>query len=253
MGFLAPAIPWIIKGGAALGGALLGKKAQSNAQQRSPEELAALSGAQGAAGALSRQGSMLTQAGMPAVGQATNYYQTLLRGNRGAMAQATAGPRAQITDVYRGADRGLERSGVRGAARDVASSELNRERASSIASLTTGVQPMAAAALGGLGSNLVGQGTSALSGGGSIYSSLLGQGMQNRQYARSEGEKASTGIGSFLFDILSGSLGKMGGGGGGLIPTSRTLPNSTTWMPGSGLVQPTQPWELELQRRGVMF
>lgn len=230
MGFLAPAIPWIIKGGAALGGALLGKKSQSSAQQRSPEEQVALQGAQQAAGTLSQQGQMLTRAGMPSVGQATNYYQTLLRGNRGAMAQATAGPRAQITDVYRGAERGLERSGVRGAARDVASSELNRERASSIASLTTGVQPMAAAALGGLGTDLVGRGTSALQGVGDIYSNLLGQGANNRAYARAEGEKASKGIGSFLFDILSGTLGNRGGGGG-LITTSQTVPNFTTWMP----------------------
>jgi hypothetical protein len=46
MGFLAPAIPWIIKGGAALGGALLSKKREKAATQRSGEESTALTGAQ---------------------------------------------------------------------------------------------------------------------------------------------------------------------------------------------------------------
>ena len=223
MGFLAPALPWIAKGGALLGGWLGGKKAQSSAMARSPEEQAAIGGAQGAAGSLGRMGSSLLSGGQQTIGQgvgmlgnAGNYWQTLLGGNRAAMAQATAGPRGALTDQYRGAERGLERSGLRGATRDLASAELSRDRASKIAGLTTGVQPMAAEQLSGIGGQLgqlgmgqAGLGVGAAGQGASIWTRLLGEGSENRRYGRAEGEKAGTGIGSLIFDILSG----FGGGG----------------------------------------
>lgn len=204
MGFLAPAIPWIIKGGATLGGILAGKKAQSSAQQRSPEELAALQGAQGAAGALGRQGQTLTRTGLPALQSSLGYWQTLLGGNRAAMSQATAAPRAAITEQYQGAERNLERSGLRGATKDLSVAELGRQRVGQIAGLTSGVQPMAAQQLMAGGQGLVGQGTQALGAAGSLWGNLLGEGAQNRQYARGEGEKAGTSIGGLIFDILSG-------------------------------------------------
>lgn len=224
MGFLQPALPWIGKGLGLLGGWLAGKKAQSSAQQRSPEELAALNAATGAGQGLMRQGSILTGTGLPAVQSSLGYYGTLLRGNRAAMSEATAGPRAALTDTYRGAERSLERSGVRGATRDLASAELSRDRAGKIASLVTGVQPGAASALSDIGTNLVGQGNTAFSNAGNLFSGLLGEGFANRKYARSEGEKAGSSIGSFLFDILSG-FGKGGGGGGGMYaPNTSSTP-----------------------------
>lgn len=208
MGFLAPAVPYLLKGGAALGGALFGKRAQSGAMQRSPEEQQALSGAQGAAAGLQRSGTNLLTAGQGLQGQAGNYYSTLLRGGRAAMANATAGPRAAITDVYRGAESNLERSGVRGAQRDVATAELGRERASRISSLVTGVQPGAASALAEMGGQQMGLGGQLSQAGGSIYGNLLGQGFQNRVYGRGEGEKMGTAMGGFLFDILNSTIGK---------------------------------------------
>lgn len=215
MGFLAAAAPWIVKGGALLGGFLGGKKAQSSAQQRSPEEQQALGGAQGIAGGLQSSGTQLTQQGMGQVGQAGSYYSTLLGGNRAQMGLATAAPRASITDTYRGAERSLEHGGVRGAVGDLAKAELSRDKASKISGLTTGVQPGAAAALADIGTNLTGQGGQRMDAAGSIYSNLLGQGSQNRQYARGEGEKAGSSIGSLLFDILSGAS-KLGGGQKGM-------------------------------------
>jgi hypothetical protein len=208
MGFLAPALPWLIKGGAALGGALFGKKSQSAAGQRSPEEAMALGGAQGASAGLMSGGQALTNLGVPAARKSIGYWQTLLGGSRAAMAQATAGPRGAITDVYRGAERGLERSGVQGASRDRAEAELNRDRAGQISGLTTGVQPMAAGALGDLGMSATSTGLGAYGNAGSIWSSLLGQGAKNREYARGEGEKSGSSIGKLIFDILSGGGGK---------------------------------------------
>ncbi len=227
MGFLAPALPWLVKGlqiaGPVLGGLLGGKKAQSSAQQRSPEEQAALAGAQGAGGALMNQGRRLTDMGLPALQSGMSYYQTLLSGNRSAMAGATAAPRGGITDAYRGATRNLDQSGIQGAARDVATADLNRDRTARIAGLTSGVQPAAADALMGGGASLVGEGNQSFGNAGSIWSGLLGQGQQNRVYARQEGEKAGKGIGGFLFDILS----MIPGGKKSGLPTGNTpYPNS---------------------------
>jgi hypothetical protein len=208
MGFLAPAIPWIAKGAGALVGMIGAKKAQKSAQQRSPEEQQALSGAQSSANVLGQQGQELIAAGSPYLQQAGNYYSTLLGGNRAAMRGAVAQPTAAITDIYRGAERGLERSHIRGAARDVAASELGRQRASQLAGLYTGVQPAAAQALAGLGGQFLGAGAGLAGSAGSLYSHLLGQGFQNRVYGREEGEKAGQSIGGLIFDVISGTWKK---------------------------------------------
>jgi hypothetical protein len=230
---LAPALPWIAKGAGILGGALFGKKQQQQAQKRSPEEAAALTGAQGAAGTLGATGAGLTAAGQATQAPATGYYGKLLGGNRALQSQAVAAPSAAVRDVYSGAERNLERSGVRGAARDVASAELGRERAGKIAGLVTGVQPAAAEALTGIGQTQTQQGIGAAGQAGSIYSGLLGQGAQRTEYARGEGEKAGKGVGGFLFDLLSGFKGKgKKPGAGGVLPSRQTTPNWTSWMPG---------------------
>lgn len=216
MGFLAPALPWIIKGGAALAGGLMGRKAQASAQQRSPEEMAALQGAQSSASGMTAHGNTLIGQGTQQLGQAGNYWSTLIGGNRAAMAQATAGPRAALTDVYRGAESNLERSGVRGAQRDVATAELGRDRASRIAQLTTGMQPQAAQQMGNIGGTFLGSGSSLLGNAGSIWGNLLGSGFDNRKYARGEGEKSGTAWGGIIFDIIKNTpWGKKMGAGAG--------------------------------------
>lgn len=230
MGFLAPAMPWIIKGGAALAGGLLGRKAEKSAMARSPEEQAALAGAQSSATNMTTQGNALLNRAAPMMGQAGDYWSNLLGGNRAAMSQAVAAPRAALTDVYRGAESNLERSGVRGAQRDVALSELSRDRASRIAQLTTGVQPQAANSLATMGGTLLGSGSSLLGGGADAWTNLLSGGFDNRKYARGEGEKAGKGWGGIIFDILSGTLGKIGkGGGGGGSTTPSPWPNDSPW------------------------
>jgi hypothetical protein len=233
MGFIAPFIPAI---GSAIGGIIGGRKATAAAQKRSPEEATALTGAQGAGTALGAQGSSqfatgtgMVKAGQSTLAQPTNYYSRLLSGNRALQSQAVAAPRAAITDTYRGAERNLERSGVRGAARDVASAELGRSRAGAISSLITGVQPGAASALTaigenqtGMGAGIAGQGSSATSASGGIFGNLLGQGTQNRVYARGEGEKFGQGFGGLIFDLLSQAMKGKGRGSGGGIPASQT-------------------------------
>jgi hypothetical protein len=217
VGFLANPLVWkgITTGVSLLGGWLGGKKAEKNAMQRSPEEAAALTGASNSANALNTTGTQLTQAGMPAVNKSLGYYSTLLGGNRAAMSLATAAPRASITDTYRGAERNLEQQGVQGAGRDQAVAGLARDKAGNIARLTTGVQPAAANALADLGTNLTSQGGQQQNAAGSLFANLLGKGFENRKYAREEGGKASSAIGSLLFDVLSGIWKPKGSSGGG--------------------------------------
>src|SRR6266571_679626 len=221
---VVPFLPLIASGV----GAFAGRKAQSSAMQRSPEELAALTGAQGTAGALSAGGQNLLTTGAQTQAPATNYFQTLLSGNRAAQTQAVAAPRAALTDVYRGAERNLDQSGVRGAQRDVASADLGRQRAGQIGGLITGVQPGAASTLASIGQGQQALGAPMLGQSGAIYSNLLGQGTANRQYARGEGEKAGAGIGGLIVDVLRGTKwgGRRGsyptGGGGGFSIPSDT-------------------------------
>src|SRR3990167_4047292 len=190
-----PAIPLIIWGAQTGIGAYMSHRAQKNAEKRSAEEQAALGGAQGAGGALARlgqglygQGTGLARQGQQTLAQPTNYFSRLLGGNRALASQAIAGPRGAISDVYRGAERGLEQGGVRGAQRDVARGELSRQRAGQIGSLLTGVQPAAASALTAIGENqtqqgigMAGTGMQGTSASGNLFANLLGQGSQNRR------------------------------------------------------------------------
>lgn len=209
MGQIIPFIPTIA---GAVGGIFGGKKATSSAMTRSPEEQAALRGGQQAGSTLTGQGTGMVTGGQQTLAGPTGYYQKLLSGNRALASQAVAAPRAAISDVYRGAERGLEHSGVRGAARDVASGELARQRAGQMSSLITGVQPLAAEALTGIGQTQTAQGVGAVGAGGNIFSRLLDQGTANRQYGRQEGEKFGSGFGGLIFDILN-ATGKFKGKG----------------------------------------
>lgn len=227
MGAVIPFIPTIAS---TIGGIIGGKKATSSAMKRSPEEQVSLKGGQAAAGSLTGMGAGLYGTGTGMIGQGrgtlaqpTNYYQKLLGGNRALASQAVAAPRAEISDVYRGATRSLEQSGVRGAQRDVAKTDLSRQRAGQISSLITGVQPSAAEMLTGIGQTGISQGagiastgTMATGTGGGIYSGLLSQGANNRAYARGEGQQFGQSFGSMIFDILKGTgkFNKKGAGGG---------------------------------------
>ena len=163
----------------------------------------ALLGEQAQSARLGRNlGQGMVQAGMPATQSALSYYSKLLQGNRAMMSQAVAGPTAQITDTYRGAERGLERMGVRGGERATALAELNRDRASSIAGLTTGVQGQAADRLADIGTSLSGQGMAGISGAGSQFGSAAqGYGGQATDF-RQAGRQDMAGMGYSLGELL---------------------------------------------------
>ncbi len=225
---VAPFLPQIIGAGAGLlGGIFGGKKATKAAQQRSPEEQTGLTGAQTGGSALAAQGGQqfstgtgLISQGQSTLSQPSSYFSRLLSGNRALQDQAIAAPRGAITDTYSGAARSLEQGGVRGAQRDVAKSDLARDQAGAISSLITGVQPAAAGALTsigqtqiGQGAGIAGQGMSATGGSANLFQNLLGQGANNRMYARDQGQQFGGGFGGLIFDLLKGVKRKGGGGG----------------------------------------
>lgn len=199
--------PLIGQGVGLAGGIYASRWAQNAAQQRSPEELASLGGAMGAAGDLRGTGQSILNESRPYIAQPASYYQTLLRGNRAAMANATSAPRADINATYRGAQSNIARAGLRGAARDVQAGQLNRDRATSVAKLTTGVQPYAADALGKLGTQQQGIGVQAGIGAGNIYANLLNQGERNRAAAMAEGGETGKAAGKLLADLGTTAFG----------------------------------------------
>lgn len=214
MGWLAIAAPYIAQGVGALSSYLSSR----NAGKRGPEERVALQGAQGVAGQLQQTGNHL----LGAVEGPRNYWESLLSGNRAQMAQATAGPRGAIEDVYRGAERGLDHAGVRGAARDVALGDLIREKAGKMAGLVSGVQPAAATALTGIAE----MGPNLLSTSGSLWGNLLGQGTANRQDADRQKQAAGSTAGSYLFQLASGLAQAYGGKKTGAVLPSRPATTS---------------------------
>lgn len=193
--------PLIAQGGGLAIGGWAGKKATEMAAKRSPEEQAALTGANEVAGQARGLAGELVGQGKQYLQQPANYYQTLLSGNRAAMSGMVAPAVAQITGNYRGAGRALEHSGLRGAARENATADLNRQRVSQIAGLTTGVQGNAADKLAGLGTDMLSQAPGLIGTAGNIYGNLLGQGTANRIYSRGEGERTAGAIGGLARDV----------------------------------------------------
>jgi len=191
-----PVIPLAVMAGGAIISHYANKKAKADALQRTPEEGTSVTGAQTGAGTLTGHGSAELATGEATQKPATSYFDTLLHGNRAAQAQAIAAPTAGITDVYRGAERGLEKSGVRGAAKDVASADLGRSKASAISGLVSGVQPAAANTLTGIGQTQQQQGAGMVGSANTTYTNLLGQGQANRVQANQKGTDAASAVGS---------------------------------------------------------
>lgn len=170
----------------------------------------------------------LLASGMPKVDAASGYYNTLLRGDRSAMRQAVAGPTAALTDQYRGAERSLERSGVQGGVRDLAKAELSRDRANSIAQLTTGQQGKAAASLADLGTNLIAGGGTNLSGAAETAGGVMRSKIGASQFQYGADQQTGAAVGSLIFDILRGGMG----GWKSPLPSRSTVPTDTVFTPG---------------------
>ena len=181
---------------------------------------------------LNAEGAGARGRGTAFLGQAAGYYAPILAGNRGAMAAALSPERAQITDIYRGASRGLDRSGVRGADRDLAEAELGRQRAGQLAGLAPVARAGAAQALTGIGAQeqstglaltgaglqASGQGVAAKSAGADSVARVLGASQGRANAERGQEMALGQSTGGLLFDALRAQQGKktpMAAGSGG--------------------------------------
>ena len=213
-------------GGASLAavGPLLGSALSPDNTKLTPAEQQAQTG-QGA------NAAALSGVGIPAIQGAAGYYQRLM-GSRQAAQAATAPAAANISEAYKGAGAGVDRSFLQGGQRDQAIADLNRDKTSQIARLYAGVQPSAAAALGSLG-------TSAVGGANNVYGSIMGQGLDQRKFAEGVDTQNGQASGNILYSILKGGFNAWNNRSGGLssIPNvSMGIPNSSN-IPGATPVQ----------------
>lgn len=175
--------------------------------------------------------------------QAAGYYRNILSGDRAAASGALAPDVAAITENYRGAESNA-RAHLRGGQRDLALSELNRDRVGKTAGLRATLRPGAAASLSDIGKFRVGAGqanaglglqqsglglgqsqlgASLLNASGATQGTVFGgqQNLynianQNAQQAGAYANQAGSAFGNILIDILR-NRAKTGGttGGGG--------------------------------------
>jgi hypothetical protein len=211
---------------------------QHKANQQNAQEKAGMAGQLNASNQLAAQGQQAWHAGFPGAQSALSYYSTLLSGNRAAMQQATAGPQAQLTDMYRGAERGIAHAGVRGGVRDLGLAELGRDRANATAQLTTGQQGAAAQGLAGLSTTLMGQGSANQATSGNLAGQMQQEGFQQRQAVNQGNAETGAGIGQALFDVYRNgykpnkAAGKSGiPGAGGMMKTQ--IPWGSPGSPGN--------------------
>jgi len=214
-----PAIPAIIYAGGAIGSAAIAHHAAKKASQPSKEEAGYLAKQGELSDLLKKESEESYSTGMPRIQQAMGYYDALARGDRGKMQSVLAPSIAQITDQYRGAEDSVNYSSVRGGSRDLAKSQLLRDKASKLALLTTGQQPAAWDALNSTGMGLLSasQGGSATA--GSILSGMTGNAAARRMYGAQVGAQTGSDLGGILADVMKNSKGKKWGGGGGNPPT----------------------------------
>lgn len=214
----AAAIPIIIAAAGTSYGIYAQHKAQQTAQEQYAQSRADQQGLQQQQTGLAKQ---LTSRALPGANKALGYYSTLLNGSRGEMRQATVGPRGAINDTYRGAERGVSAK-LTGGARDTALAELSRDRAGKVAGLTTGVQPAAAEALGGLSSGLLGTGNAAFGNAGMTGANILNSSQGNLRDVMGQ-DSGAKGWGSLVASLLD-QWGKRGGGTSGLLPSQVLAP-----------------------------
>ncbi len=197
----AAAIPVAMLASAAISRVGSGKSSQEKGLINTQTQNAAQAG---------QQGKDLYNFGMPMLQRSASYYGTLLGGNRAQQAQLLQPEISNITDLYRGAEKNLEQSGVRGGVKDTAVAEMSRERSGRIAGLVPGLRPMAASALSGIGQFGASGGQAGTSLSSNISGSLLGQAQSGRQFDTAQSYQQGTDWGQMIGTLLQqqGTKGK---------------------------------------------
>lgn len=198
---MAAAVPFAIKAGTMLGGALLGKKTSGASKQQQQAQQGTAQSAQmlmNAAGPLMRTGYNMMGQGQQSLGQAGSYYSNILS-NRRAASESLAPEMKTAMDYYTGAGKKVQRT-MRGGARDYAQAELDREKVGNMAMMLPAARARAAEGATGVGGTMLDAGTALTAQGGNLYSNAAGVNNQMFQQAgtirnqEAEGGKAWGGI-----------------------------------------------------------
>lgn len=169
-----------------------------------------------------QQASQIAKIGMPLMSGTASLYERMLKGDRTTLRNTVLPQRQEITDIYRGAESSLDRSGVRGPARDVASGNLARDQAGRLASLVPQAQQMALA-----GAERFGQQSQSLV--GSLLGHETNQGqlaLANRKYGDEQSGILGGNLAKLLTDFYSAYEKSRKGKGGGGYGSGPTAPGS---------------------------
>lgn len=227
-----------------LGGSVYSAKKQADqmkqASQLSPAGVAAQQGLTKQAGKLNTMGDRLLGQGTNDLERVAQYWRPLLSGDRAQVQQAIAPDVASVTDVYRGAERSLDRSPVRGAQKDQQAGELRRQKAGQISLMPMQQRNNAAGALGALGENYFSTGANAIGQAGNLFGQVYAgerqTANQGQAYSLAESgrqnEALQRGAASGFFSLLDYYKGRSGGsplpalptGGSGMVPFKPPVP-----------------------------
>jgi hypothetical protein len=150
----------------------------------------------------------------PALAKAMSYYQTLATGNRGAVNGLLAPQYGQVTDYYRGAEKGIESRSPAGPQRERAIAELYRQKAGQLGMMPMQARSDAVGKLGEMGTSL---NQSGLQGYGLSAAALnssgqnLGQLAQMQQGRQQGWVNFGSQLGTMFAPYLFGQMGKSGG------------------------------------------
>jgi hypothetical protein len=188
-----PLITGALGAGASVYSANKQAKAAKEAATLSPMGVQAQQGLTKQAGRLNQMGDRLLGQGTADLERVGAYWRPQLSGDRAAVSQAIAPDVAATTDVYRGAERSLDRSGVRGAQAEQQRAELRRQKTSQIAQMPMMQRRAAADALAGIGGNYFSTGANAIGSAGNllgqVYSGERGAATQGQGYMLAQGQE----------------------------------------------------------------
>ena len=212
MGFIAPFLPAIIKGGIGLGTSLLGNKLAGGPQttplqdQVFQQQLEAGKLGMDTARQLLPQGQNLLTMGAQQMQSPMNYWSSILSGNRGLATSAMAPEISRIGQGYQTAANTSAALMPRGGPSAAFMSELPFAQQRDVSSLLQSARPAAAGSLlgaaqniGGLGSSLLGSGISAIYGAAQAGRDIINQQQQAQAAAAQRGQA----IGGGLFDLIN--------------------------------------------------
>lgn len=185
-----PLIAGAVGAGGSVASGIGGKKAQNKANQLAQGQLQLQQNQFG----LTKQQTGLGDAAMA---PATNFWQSLLSGNRTAATQATGPYAAMQGEAAQGARNAIQASTPRGGEQNLAVAQNYNDLSNNVARLYAGMQPMAAQNLSQIGGQYLGSGAAFNPG------ANVGAAAQNYLTQQQNAQQAGQGYGGILYNALN--------------------------------------------------